>query len=256
MEKVFGIIIDFFTTIQNNFTVSDFLVVTTAIISAAISIWSIKKSTKFEQEWNQKQLDADLKSKARIEWIQKVRENTAELISLYYAMLKETNKDSLFEQLREAKKMNDLLILYFGPENNEMVDDFSVLECTETNNGKNDVLVQYLSSLFVEFNEYYKNTSRDVLSIIKSHRKDLWDDMINKPIDKIPIAPYITPDGEEIEQYEPVWDEGLQQKVKECDMQINSYYKQISVLENKLEELRNYMRIYLKLEWNKAKEGK
>ncbi|MBO5082671.1 MAG: hypothetical protein J6C06_08705 [Lachnospiraceae bacterium] len=152
--------------------------------------------------------------------------------------------------------MNDLLILYFGPENNEMVDDFSVLECTETNNGKNDVLVQYLSSLFVEFNEYYKNTSRDVLSIIKSHRKDLWDDMINKPIDKIPIAPYITPDGEEIEQYEPVWDEGLQQKVKECDMQINSYYKQISVLENKLEELRNYMRIYLKLEWNKAKEGK
>ncbi|MBO5082670.1 MAG: hypothetical protein J6C06_08700 [Lachnospiraceae bacterium] len=104
MEKVFGIIIDFFATIENNFTVSDFLVVTTAIISAAISIWSIKKSTKFEQEWNQKQLDADLKSKARIEWIQKVRENTAELISLYYAMLKETNKDSLFEQLREAKK--------------------------------------------------------------------------------------------------------------------------------------------------------
>jgi len=38
-------------------------------------------------------------------------------------------------------------------------------------------------------------------------------------------------------------------------VQINSYYKQISVLENKLEELRNYMRIYLKLEWNKAKKG-
>lgn len=76
--------------------VSDFLVVATAIISAAISIWSIKKSTKFEQEWNQKQLDADLKSKARIEWIQKVRENTAELISLYYKMLKETNKDGAF----------------------------------------------------------------------------------------------------------------------------------------------------------------
>lgn len=136
MEKIIGMIIDFFTTILNSFTVSDFLVVTTAIISAAISIWSIKKSTKFEQEWNQKQLDADLKSKARIEWIQKVRENTAELISLYYAMLKETNKDSLFEQLREAKKMNDLLILYFGPEDNEGVDDFSVLECTETNSGK------------------------------------------------------------------------------------------------------------------------
>lgn len=136
MEKIIGMIIDFFTTILNSFTVSDFLVVTTAIISVAISIWSIKKSTKFEQEWNQKQLDADLKSKARIEWIQKVRENTAELISLYYAMLKETNKDSLFEQLREAKKMNDLLILYFGPEDNEGVDDFSVLECTETNSGK------------------------------------------------------------------------------------------------------------------------
>lgn len=153
--------------------VSDFLVVATAIISAAISIWSIKKSTKFEQEWNQKQLDADLKSKARIEWIQKVRENTAELISLYYKMLKETNKDSLFEQLREAKRMNDLLILYFGPEDNEGVDDFSVLECTETNSGKNDVLVRYLSSLFAEFNEYYQNTSRDVLSIIKRYRKDL-----------------------------------------------------------------------------------
>ena len=131
------------------------------------------KSTKFEQEWNQKQLDADLKSKARIEWIQKVRENTAELISLYYKMLKETNKDSLFEQLREAKRMNDLLILYFGPEDNEGVDDFSVLECTETNSGKNNVLVRYLSSLFAEFNEYYQNTSRDVLSIIKRYRKDL-----------------------------------------------------------------------------------
>lgn len=53
--------------ILDSFTVSDFLVVTTAIISAVISIWSIKKSTKFEQEWNQKQLDADLKSKASTE---------------------------------------------------------------------------------------------------------------------------------------------------------------------------------------------
>lgn len=131
MGKMFEIINDFGTTIINSFTVSDFLVVVTAIISASISIWSIKK--------------------------------------------------------------------------------------------------------------YYKNTSRDVLSIIKKHRKDLWDDMINNPVDKIPVAPYITPDGEEIEQYEPVWDEELQQKVKECDMQINSYYKQISVLENKLEELRNYI---------------
>lgn len=44
--------------------------------------------------------------------------------------------------------------------------------------------------------------------------------MIDNPVDKIPIAPYITPNGEE------------------------------------LEELRNYMHIYFKLEWNKAKKGK
>lgn len=213
---------------------------------------SVKKSTKFEQEWNQKQLDADLKSKARIEWIQKVRENTVELISWYYAMLKETNKDNLFEELREAKKTTDMLILYFGPENNDEKFEFSVLECVDTNAGKNDVLVKYLSNLFDDFSEYYTNTSRDVLNTIKRRRKDLWDDMIHNPVGKIPMASYTTEDGEEIEQYEPVWDEDLQREVEECDIQISLYYKRIKELENKLVELRNYMRIYLKLEWKKG----
>jgi hypothetical protein len=65
-------------------TPADIVVVIVAIIGVINNIHTNKKSNDFQSAWNQKQLDVNLKSKARIEWIQKVRNITAELIALYY----------------------------------------------------------------------------------------------------------------------------------------------------------------------------
>lgn len=53
-----------------------------------------------QNEWNQKNIDASLKLSARIEWIQKVRNTTADLLSSYSDILNTT----------EPQKIDDALV--------------------------------------------------------------------------------------------------------------------------------------------------
>lgn len=116
--------------IYNSIEAADIVVIIAAIIAAIVSMITViitviaerktnNKMTNFQREWNQIQLDADLKSKARIEWIQKVRDTTSELIALYFKVLNEKDKDKLFDSYTVARQKSELLILYFGPEDNE-----------------------------------------------------------------------------------------------------------------------------------------
>ena len=247
---------EFFNSLINTITVADILVIFTAILSAIINIYTIRKNTKFQQKWNQKQLDADLTSKARIEWIQKVRDNTAELISIFYKMLKEVSKENLFKELTEAKNRSELLILFFGPEKNPPLIDLSILQNTENNDGKNDMIVLVISRLFDEFAQYYKLASDETLKKLQTLRKAAAYEMYHNPIEKIPLTPSITPDGDIFENFDCVWDKDLQQQVKAYDKEIQDYYNRIVRLERELVKLRDIMRVYLKIEWNKAKAGK
>ncbi|NLT09636.1 MAG: hypothetical protein GXY08_09055, partial [Ruminococcus sp.] len=72
----------------------------------------IKQQKEFEEKWNQKKIDADLKAKARIEWIQRVREATSIFITSCYSMAKMIdfgNKDEQTKAYINAKENATLL---------------------------------------------------------------------------------------------------------------------------------------------------
>lgn len=124
----------------------------TIIISVATLIVTVIANIVMMAYWNRRKLSADLKSKSRIEWIQKVRNLTAELLSNYYQILSyETPADykfvntpnpvqekmlkamgqqtvasvpqydepikSLKSMLSTAQEKSQLLMLYYGAEN-------------------------------------------------------------------------------------------------------------------------------------------
>ena len=62
-------------------TVADLIVMLTATCGGIVGIVTSIISFRTSAKWNQKQIDAELKSKARLEWIQGVRAATAELLS-------------------------------------------------------------------------------------------------------------------------------------------------------------------------------
>lgn len=98
-------------------TAADIIVIIVAIIGGLYSIYTNNRMKVFQEKWNQKQLDADLKAKARIEWIQKVRETTAELITAYYSVLNTMNStEEIHSKYIIAREKSELLILFFGPE--------------------------------------------------------------------------------------------------------------------------------------------
>ncbi|MFQ9073612.1 MAG: hypothetical protein ACLR43_13555 [Faecalibacillus faecis] len=59
-----------------SFEPNDWVVMVSAIISAGSAFYLGYKNKKFEEKWKQKQIDADLVAKSRIQWIQEARKHT------------------------------------------------------------------------------------------------------------------------------------------------------------------------------------
>ena len=79
----------------------------------------LQQQKDFEEKWNQKKIDADLKARARIEWIQRVREATSKFITACYCFIRlgdKYNKEEMKMLFRDVQETGLLLILYFGPD--------------------------------------------------------------------------------------------------------------------------------------------
>ncbi len=76
----------------------------------------------FEEKWSQKKIDADLKAKSRIEWIQDVRKATAQFIKVCYSIIYIADIENgchINDKLSDIKEKELLLKFYFGFEKNE-----------------------------------------------------------------------------------------------------------------------------------------
>lgn len=248
MEKI----IDFFLT----FKPDQWVVVISALIGAAVSGLTSIMNRIDRKAWNKKKLDADLKAKARIEWIQNVREHTAELLAIYYGILNETNKEKLFEKIQEAKKHSDILILFFGDTNMEVEFDKTILENKKSNDKKNNMMVLFITTIFDRINQYYKDCIDNKLGKLQESYERAQSIMYNYPIREEFRGTYTLDDGEEIPEFEPILDPELVSETKKSEIQLQNYQKSILEMHTLINELRNYMRIYLKIEWDIAKEGK
>ena len=215
-------------------------------------------NNQLQEKLNQKNIDADLKAKARIEWIQNVRNTSAELISLYYQLLNSTDKDTLFKTFIDSQAKAELLILFFGPEvqkQNQETLPPTPLTRLESNEGKNDSIVEFLSKLTSDFYLYYSKASKNEKSILEKIREERFSRMYDNVIGFVEHEPTFDEDGNESTNREPILDPNLEDDVSEIEKKIQEYTMFTKNLNDRLVQLRNVMRIYLKIEWNKAKNG-
>lgn len=101
------------------------IVAVVSLIGVIVSTILTNKTTKkisrdnaiLQEKWNQKNIDASLTASARIEWIQNVRNATAELLGYYFDILNTADSTKIEEALINSQQKTELLALYFGPEN-------------------------------------------------------------------------------------------------------------------------------------------
>ena len=244
---------DFF----NSFESADWAVLITAFFGAIVSIALALKSSKDQAKWNKQKIDADLTAKARIDWIQNVREHTAELFAAYYGILKETDKKALDERMQEAKKHSDILILYFGDlSSGDEIYDKKVLSNRSDNAGKNSMMVTCISTLFDRISQYSDDVKAGKLEMLENKCRMAENAMYEYPIGQKYQGVYVNEEGEECPCYEPLYDPVLEKKVDEEKINLNNYKRSIMEIHRLINELRDYMRLYLKIEWDIAKSGK
>lgn len=215
-----------------------------------------QNNNTLQEKLNQKNIDANLRAKARIEWIQNVRKTSAELISLYYELLNITDKDRLLETFISSQEKTELLILFFGPEkqHKELTPEASI-ESVESNEGKNDLVVEFLSKLNKDFYLYYKKALKDEKSELERIHKRRLSIMFEKPIDYVELEPLYDDDGNECRNLEPIFDPALEEEVNKIEELIEKNAMFTNNLQERLIQLRDIIRVYLKIEWNKAKKG-
>lgn len=196
-----------------------------------------------ENKRNESQIDANIVWNARVEWIQNVRRLTAEFITDCYKYIRTCNnlpKESL--NLVEEKRL--LLILYFGPDGhvgdqNKANDIFD----EKTNNAKNDLIIDLINRIYKQIKDYHRaqkifeNCHKELLKCLECEKA-----YANKQ--------YICEVNEDGDKF--IENDCLNHQ-EEVNKQERESYKIIHGLSEDLESLSKAMRIYLKIEWNHAK---
>lgn len=243
-----------------------------AIIVAIISLLGVIASTlltnrttkkisesneKLQEKWNQKNIDASLTASARIEWIQNVRNTTADLMRYYYDILNASNPEEIEKALIDSQQKTELLALYFGPEaclSDLSTKDKNILLNNTDNTGKNDVLVSFITDLAKRFGEYASDAKDGKIERLKlavdNARRDAYK---NATMEFLGYS--CGEDGEEFPICEPQFQEEDADCLYRAEDALQNATDKIRELRSDLIFLRNSMRIYLKIEWNKAKNG-
>ncbi|WP_203632679.1 hypothetical protein [Lacticaseibacillus suibinensis] len=201
--------------------------------SATASTWTGYKLNKFQKEQlaQQKEIEnakisAELKSKSRIEWIQKTKERTLDYIMACTELSEELKTmnpistyqetDCLVDPCYKVMKTGNALILEFGTK-----------RCSFKENKKFEDLQIYLLN-----SEDNKNKNEDIVSYIL-HVVD-------------PISKFLIDREKRFLTTQALLDNGMA-----------SIYDVESLFDNNyIANTRDIMRRYLKIEWDIAKEGK
>ncbi len=222
---------------------------TIAILAAILSLGGLIFTTVYTIKQNSKLQN----SNARVEWIQNVRNVTAEIISAYSAALNEDNPDKVQKIIIEVREKIERLILFFGHEATTKK-EIDILD-TKTNEGKNGLIVEFLTNLSGDFVQYNKNVKSGILTQEEA-RLDNLSSKLQDNIVGVSHQENIEVDGEYYTNTEYEFNEKFKRKYDNVQEKINEIKEFNEGLASDLINLRNVIRIYLKIEWNKAKKGK
>lgn len=199
---------------QNNpLITAETIAIFAALLSFGGLLYTVWKNSKLQN------------ANARVEWIQNVRNVTAEIISSYASALNEDDPHEVQKIVVEVREKIERLILFFGHETKPG----KVIDVLDT---KSRILSQAEARL-------------DNLS------SELQDNIIG-----ISKQEEIEVDGEHFVNTEYEFDERIENNHKDALIKVNEIKKFNEELASSLVKLRNIIRIYLKIEWNKAKKGK
>lgn len=215
-----------------------------------------KSNEELQDKWNQKNIDASLTASARIEWIQSVRKATAELISLYSTLMITSDKNELIRLNGESRKTSELLILYFGPEykdgGNNTLKFRNLLLKKENNDYKNDAIVQFLRQQQIDFAGHFMYQIEQKEEKIKEEI-EFWSTQRYANATKGPDIIQYDEDGNDYTINEPIINPEDEEKYQKALSVGVKEHERLENLEKDLSFLCDFMRIYLKIEWNKAK---
>lgn len=223
---------------------------------------------------NNKNIKANLVSKARIEWIQNVRNETSELIALYYSLFSVADFNATQEIIIKAKEKSERLILYFGPVSGEIKDSGeisisgdnkilitdnvkNILKNETDNHNKNDFVIKYISTMTEYFFEYHNNITNNTILSLQGQKEQAASRLFDFPdqeYDEITI--WHDDAQEEVTYKEPKYINIEAKKQEEAiEKAIINILQPTNEFKDNLSFLRDIMRIYLKIEWSKAKNG-
>ena len=223
---------------------------------------------------NNKNIKANLVSKARIEWIQNVRNETSELIALYYSLFSVADFNATQEIIIKAKEKSERLILYFGPVSGEIKDSGeisissdnkilitdnvkNILKNETDNHNKNDFVIKYISTMTEYFFEYHNNIMNNTILSLQGQKEQAASRLFDFPEQEYDeVTVWNDEAQEEVTYKEPKYINTEAKKQEEAiEKAIINILQPTNEFKDNLSFLRDIMRIYLKIEWSKAKNG-
>ena len=223
---------------------------------------------------NNKNIKANLVSKARIEWIQNVRNETSELIALYYSLFSLADLKATQEIIIKAKEKSERLILYFGPVSGEIKDSGeisissdnkilitdnvkNILKNEADNHNKNDFVIKYISTMTEYFFEYHNNIMNNTILSLQGQKEQAASRLFDFPEQEYEeVTVWNDEAQEEVTYKEPKYINTEAKKQEEAiEKAIINILQPTNEFKDNLSLLRDIMRIYLKVEWSKAKNG-
>ncbi|CRH18077.1 conserved hypothetical protein [Carnobacterium maltaromaticum] len=224
-------------------------------------------------------IDANLMAKARIDWIEKVRENTSNLISVLLTLQKEEKDFNLTWE--NGEKYSEILKLYFSSKtNNEVGKDIfieghilvvsemakKVLFNSESNENKNEYIIEYISCLMkMNRDDHYNNIKENLVASREKKNKNIQELF---EIGKIEYEhdTFTIENGTVIETSNPISVNPknnnsnryieIEEDIDRLEKMIATSIEKLKLLENSVVEFSSIISLYLKLEWDKAKQGK
>lgn len=236
------------------FSTGDFIAIGLAFFSALVTIYIGISTNYVNKKINADNIDANITANARIEWIQNVRNCTAEVISQYYTALNETDVDKILMHIIAARKNMEMLILYFGPEDCKDENTIDMFD-EKTNNGKNDLIVKFLINISKDFVTYYENTKKGLVE--RAEQKfSVAESKLYKSVIGTASQEEVEVGGETFLNTEYLFEKTAEEQYEKARIELSQAKALYTILDGRLIWLRDAMRIYLKIEWNKAKKGK
>lgn len=202
-----------------------------------------KSAQEAEDKRTKIQIDANVVWAARVEWIQNVRNITVELLSAVNNYTQSVDVESQKRNLEIVHKNSKLLILYFGPDEKQNT-NVNILDKT-TNESKNEKIVQLIKKIDDDSSVYFMKSDW-----ITQHHNSVLYCKSCKDSSEIYESCEIIENGN-------ISNEEMDRRCTEYidyNLQMeNQYIVENKELSTNIAKLTEVMRIYLKIEWNRAK---